>query len=148
MNVSGRLQSLQNEIQALKMTQPLNGGALSKHSVVATWEGVIDKNTPISQYSILAAFEATFERSDGEVKTPLVQFAYSLDPGYTISGHITYTYSSSYVSAINDDSVVYKVVLTHQWWPFDEDQTTGNVKLTVYALSPVEGNLTLQRVYS
>lgn len=145
MITSAKIKTLRNEIEALKAVQPLNGGALTRHSATASWEGVIDKNSPISPYSMLAAFEATFTRGDGVTKTPFVQFSYSLDPDIN-----NYSHSRSYaavISAIND-SVKYKIVLNQRWWPFDEEQTTGNVKLTIYAYSPVEGDIQVERVYS
>lgn len=148
MNLADKLQTIENEIHALKGVQPLNGGALSRHSLTAVWTGEIDKNAPISQYSTLAAFEATFERNDGIVKTPLVQFSYELDPGYTAFGDIDYRQSYAAIIAMGEDSVTYRIVLGHEWWAFDESVTTGTLKLTVHALSPVEGVMTVKRVYS
>lgn len=142
---SSELAKMKSEIQALKVTQPLNGGALTRHSVEESWSGTIDKNDPISQYSMLAAFEVTFSRSDGVNKTPLVQFAYKLDPDMT-----NYSHSRSYgaIIAAAQDYVVYKIVLDYNWWPFSESQTTGSVELTVNAYSPVDGTLEIERVYS
>ena len=145
MLTSNAIQKLRNEIQALKVVQPINGGALTKHSINAAWEGIIDKNSPISRYSCLAAFVATFERRDGIVKTPLVQFAYSLTPDYTIYDH---SRSYSAIISASDDSVSYKIVLSDNWWPFGDDQTTGNLKIDVSAYSLVDGVLTIERVYS
>lgn len=145
MLTSQNVKKLKDEIQALKVAQPINGGALTRHSVTASWQGTIDKNAPISPYSCLAAFVATFERRDGVAKPPLVQFAYSLSPDYT-----NYDHSRSYSAIISasQDSVSYKIVLSDKWWPFDNSQTTGNLEITVSAYSLVDGVLSIERVYS
>ena len=145
MLTSQSAQKLQDEIRSLKVTQPINGGALTRHSVTASWQGTIDQNAPVSQYSMLAAFVATYTRSDGVVKPPLVQFAYSLSPDYSSVEH-TQTYSA--IISASQDSVSYKIVLSYNWWPFGGGQTTGTLKLTVNAYSLVEGDLTIERVYS
>ena len=145
MLTSYAIQKLKNETQALKVVQPINGGALTRHSATATWQGTVDKNNPISRYSCLAAFVATFERRDGITKTPLVQFAYKLDPDYTNYDH---TNSYSAIISATDDSVSYKIVLSYYWWPFGDGQTTGNLKVTVNAYSLVDGVLSVKRVYS
>lgn len=145
MLTSQTVKKLQDEIQALKAVQPINGGALTRHSVTATWQGIIDKNAPVSQYSMLAAFVAKFTRNDGIVKPPLVQFAYKLDPDHTSYDH---SRSMSAIISSTQDSVSYKIVLNYNWWPFDEAQTTGTLKLMVNAYSLVDGNLTIERVYS
>ena len=142
MYTSENLQKIQDEINSLKVVQPLNGGALTKYPATATWTGIIDKNAPISEESMLAAFIATFERSDGELKAPLVQFYYFLTPGYTNNAR---TYDATV--AIGLDNVSHKIILRQDWWPFG-DSTTGTVTLTVSALSLVEGNITIERVYS
>ena len=145
MLTSQTVKKLQDEIKSLKVVQPINGGALTRHSVTATWQGTIDKNAPISPYSCLAAFVATFERSDGIVKVPLVQFAYTLEPDL-FSDHHSLSYSA--IISASNDSVSYKIVLGDGWWPFGDGQTTGTLKLTVNAYSLVDGNLTVERVYS
>lgn len=145
MLTSNKIRKLENEIKALKAVQPLNGGALTKHSVAATWEGTIDKNNPISPYSMLAAFEVTFYREDGVTKTPFVQFAYTLSPDMNSYSHSRS--SGAVISAIND-SVTYKIVLNYNWWPFPSSQTTGSIKLTAHAYSSIEGHVEVKRVYS
>ena len=145
MLTSQSVKKLQDEIQALKVVQPINGGALTRHSITASWQGTIDKNAPISQYSMLAAFVAKFTRNDGIVKPPLVQFAYKLDPDHTSYDH---SRSMSAIISSTQDSVSYKIVLAYNWWPFGNSQTTGTLKLTVNAYSLVDGDLTIERVYS
>lgn len=145
MLTSAAIQKMKNEVQALKVVQPINGGALTRHSATATWQGTIDKNAPISEYSCLAAFVATFERRDGIVKVPLVQFAYELDPDH-YNDHHSRSYSA--IISASGDTVSYKIVLSDTWWPFDAGTTTGTLKITVNAYSMVEGNLTIERVYS
>lgn len=142
---SRKIKSLENEIKALKAAQPLNGGALTKHSSTTVWEGTIDKNDPISPYSMLAAFEVTFYRNDEVTKTPFVQFAYTLTPDMNSYSHER---SSGAIISASEDRVTYKIVLMHNWWPYSDAQSTGNLKLTAYAYSPVEGYIEVRRVYS
>lgn len=141
---SDNLEKIHNEIKALKVAQPLNGGALTRHSVTATWTGTIDKNSPISEYSMLAAFKAKFERSDGVNKPPIVQFAYLLEPDM-VADHHQRSYSA--VVQLGSDSVTFKIILGYNWWPFGGN-TTGTLKITAYAFSLVNGTLSLERVYS
>ena len=145
MLTSYAIQKLKNEVQALKVVQPINGGALTRHSTAATWQGTIDKNAPISRYSCLAAFVATFERQDGIVKVPLVQFAYKLTPDHA-NDHHSRSYSA--IISATGDSVSYKIVLSDNWWPFNENESTGTLKITINAYSMVDGVLTIERVYS
>lgn len=139
MLVSNKVQKLKDEIQALKVVQPINGGALSRHAATATWEGTIDFNNPISPYSMLAAFVMTYERNDGINKTPLVQFAFSMNYEDT-------TYEA--VVGITSDSVSYKLVLPDNWRPDGYSGDTINLRITGYAYSPVTGDLNIVRVYS
>lgn len=139
MLLSNKVQKLKDELQALKIVQPINGGALSRHAISASWEGTIDLNDPISQFSMLAAFMMTFERSDGIVKTPLVQFAFSMNYDDT-------TYEA--VAATTSDSVSYKLVLPAGWRPSGYVGDTLTLRITGYAYSPVEGNLSIVRMYS
>lgn len=142
MYTSANLNKIKNEIQALKCTQPLNGGALTRARAVGTWTGVIDKTDPISAYSLLAAFEATFNRNDGQTKAPLTQFAYSLSPDMPNNAR-----STSAVIGSTGDNTICKIFLYDSWWPFGV-ANTGTVTLTVYAYSMVEGYITIKRVYS
>lgn len=140
MLLSSKVQKMKDEIQALKVAQPINGGALTKHSANASWTGIIDKDSPISRFSLLAAFIMRFERRDGIVKTPLVQFAFSLSPNDSAYGAVI---------ATSSDSVSYKISLPDNWWPPEESESS-TVQLTIEgkAYSPVEGVLTIERIYS
>lgn len=142
MNVASTVKKYKNEIQALKMAQPINGGNLTKHSVQARWSGQIDKNNPISKFSLLAAFKATFTRTDGIEKPPFVQFSFSLSPDSDASE------SGGVVISFGENSVDYRICLFTSWWPFGNSASTGIVTLTCSAYSPVEGTLSLERVYS
>lgn len=141
---SQTIKKYQNEIRSLKTVQPINGGSLTQHAVTATWEGNIDKNSPISSYSLLAAFKATFTRTDGVNIPPLVQFAFSTEPSTSDSNDEC----GAAVDSFGDNSVDYRIALFNFWWPFDPSQTVGRVKITCSAYSPVAGTLTLERIYS
>ena len=138
------IKKYQNEIRSLKAVQPINGGSLTQHAVTAIWEGDIDKNNPISQYSLLAAFRATFTRTDGVNMPPLVQFSFDTSPSTSDS----IIESGGVVVSFTDNSISYKILLNNWWWPFDSSQTVGRVKITCEAYSPVAGTLTIERVYS
>lgn len=140
MLASAKVKKLENEIQSLKSVQPLSGGALTKHSITASWQGTIDKNAPINRYSMLAAFIATFERDDGQQKPPIVQFSYTVEP--------TNDDVESAIIGASGDSVQYKLILDYDWWPDGESATTVTAKITINAYSLVDGHLTIQRVYS
>lgn len=141
---SKTLKKYQNEIRALKAVQPINGGSLTQHALTATWTGDINKNQPISQYSLLAAFKATFTRTDGVNIPPLVQFAFNTSPSTSESvGEC-----GAVVTSFTDNSISYRIILYSYWWPFSSSQSVGRVTITCKAYSPVAGTLTLERVYS
>ena len=141
MDLSGKLQKLEDELRALKVVQPLNGGALTKDGASVTLTFELDKNAPISKYSLLAAFKATYTRTDGIDKPPLVQFSYVISPDNDYSG------TGGLVFSMDDNSVSYKICLFDDWWPFGSS-TTGTISLNCTAYSTVPGDLTLERVYS
>lgn len=141
---SKTLKKYQNEIRDLKAVQPINGGSLTQHALTATWEGNINKNQPISQYSLLAAFKATFTRTDGVNIPPLVQFAFNTSPSTSESNGEC----GAVVTSFTDNSISYRIILYNYWWPFSSSQTVGHVIITCKAYSPVAGTLTLERVYS
>lgn len=141
---SKTLKKYQNEIRALKAVQPINGGSLTQHALTATWEGDINKNQPISQYSLLAAFKATFTRTDGVNIPPLVQFAFNTSPSTSES----IDECGGVVISFTDNSISYKILLNTVWWPFSSSQTVGHAIITCKAYSPIAGTLTIERVYS
>lgn len=141
MGSSVKLQKIEDELKALKVIQPLNGGALTKDGATATWSGVFDKNNPISDFSLLAAFRATYTRTDGIDKPPLVQFSFSISPDGNDFG------SGGMVFTMGTNSVSYRICLFNTWWPFGA-ATTGSATLTCTAYSTVPGTLILERVYS
>lgn len=143
-NVPLYLKRIENEIKALKAFQELSGGQLSNEAVSATWQGVIDKRNPIGVYSILAAFEATFIRTDGVNKPPLVDFGFLITP--QVLDKINYLHGNVVKNGTN--SVTYRISIDNlMWWPFGSDKT-GTIKIDVSVYSPVPGLLSIERVYS
>ncbi len=143
MNIPIVISRIKNEIQALKSFQELSGGQLNNKAASATWQGVIDRSQPIGMYSILAAFEMTFTRTDGINKPPLVDFAFFITPQDTDA--IMNLYGNVVANGVN--SVVYRITIPSlTWWPFDT--TTGTITISGEAYSPVPGNLYIERVYS
>ena len=137
------IKSIKNEIQALKAFQNLSAGQLAGETSTAVWEGEIDRTQPIGTYSILAAFEMTFIRSDGVEKPPLVDFAFLITP--QIPDRRMYLYGNIISTGVN--SVTYRITIANlMWWPFDS--STGTIRIEGAAYSPVPGNLTIERVYS
>ena len=143
MDASMRVKKMFDEVKALKQAQPLNGGDLTQHSITRTWTGQIDFNNPISIYSLLAAFRATYTRTDGVNKPPLAQFSYSLSPDSSDSQG-----SGGGVYSFGDNSVSYRICLLRSWWHWTDTSTPKTVTLTCSVYSPVPGNLTIERVYS
>ena len=137
------IKSIKNEIQALKAFQNLSAGQLAGETATAVWEGEIDRTQPIGTYSILAAFEMTFIRSDGVEKPPLIDFAFLITP--QIPDRRMYLYGNIISTGVN--SVTYRITIANlMWWPFDSN--TGTIRIEGAAYSPVPGNLTIERVYS
>ena len=136
-------EKLKDELQALKVYQDLSAGQLAGEAASAVWEGTIDSTNPIGLYSILAAFEATFIRTDGVNKPPLVDFAFLISPQIPDKRE----YLVGNVIATGSNSVTYRICIENlMWWPYET--STGTIKVNVSAYSTVPGNLSIERVYS
>lgn len=142
MNVSQSIKNMNNEVRSLKVVQPINGGALTQHAVSISYEGEVDMDNPISTYSLLAAFEVTFTRTDGINKPPLVQFGFSVTPDDQ-SGEMP----NGTIIELAENYAVFKICLPYFWWPFEEE-TIGTISLECQAYSPVPGEISIERVYS
>lgn len=143
-NIPIVMQKIKDEMQALKSFQELSGGQLVTDAASTVWQGEIDRTQPIGTYSLLAAFEATFTRTDGVNKPPLVDFAFLITP--QVNNRIQYLHGN--VIATGANSVTYRISIDNlMWWPFGSSNT-GNIKIDVSAYSPVTGYLDIERVYS
>ena len=143
MRLSDRMKKTRDEISALKVVQPINGGSLTQRAVEAQWTGQIRSSAPISKYSLLAAFKATYTRTDGINKPPFVQFAFSLNPDSTWDSA-----SGGMVFSFGENSVSYRICLFNTWWPWDQSTDVGTLNLICKAYSTVPGTLRIERVYS
>lgn len=142
-DISNEIKEIKNEIEALKSYQVLSAGQLAQEAASAVWEGEIDRSQPIGIFSILAAFEMTFTRTDGVQKPPLVDFAFLITP--EIPDKRMYLFGN--VIATGTNSVTYRITIENlMWWPFEDSK--GILKVEGAAYSPVPGNLSIERVYS
>ena len=143
-NIPLAIKNIKNEMQALKGFQELSGGQLITEAASAVWQGEIDRTQPIGTFSILAAFEATFTRTDGANKPPLVDFAFLITP--QIDDKVQYLHGN--VIATGENSVTFRITIDALgWWPFGSSNT-GNIEINISAYSPVAGYLDIERVYS
>lgn len=137
------IRKLKTELQALKGYQELSAGQLNTTAASATWQGTVDRSNPIGLFSILAAWEAEFIRTDGVNKPPLVDFAFLISP--QIPDKRGYLFGD--VIATGTNSVKYRITIENiMWWPYDT--STGTITVDVSAYSSVPGTLTIERVYS
>lgn len=142
-NIPQDVRKFKNEMQALKSFQELPAGQLATNAVTATWRGTIDRTNPIGVYSILAAFEMSFIRTDGIRKPPLVDFAFLVSP--QIPDRRRYLRGNIIATGVN--SVTYRITIANlMWWPYDTD--TGTITINGAAYSSVPGTLSIERVYS
>lgn len=140
MKTSTKMKKLSDEIKALKQAQPINAGNLTQSAATESLTFTVETDQYWSGAKIRSIFEATYTRTDGESKPPLVQFAYSLDPDHTDTSS-----SAGIPFAVGVDSVTYRIILATNWWPFGSS-TVGTATLTCTAYSTVAGELTLRRV--
>lgn len=171
-NVELQIVKLRNELRARKQASELSWGQLSQPDLAPsqTFSGYIDVSHPIStgNNAIVCKFKARFKRTDEIDGAPLVQFAYeySVNPtgveierahGGTISidnDEILYQSGcEALVTEAGDDYVDFDIRFPDNGYLMSylyyQNYGVTNVKLdlTVTAISPVKGLLTLERVY-
>ena len=157
MTVEQELARIRNEIIAQKSFAKIPNGALDVPDDAPTrsWSGSINLN---SGNDPLAKWRATFTRTDGRSGAPLVQFAfdYTYSPtrkdylegrGNTITAKDFNAdeemYIFSGVSSTSTNSVQFDIWIKSS---FSTGYATANFNVTVQALSPVVGTLTLVKV--
>lgn len=167
--VENRIVKLRNELNAQKQASPLSWGqlALPENTPSVTINESLDITAPLDGANI-AKFIATFTRTDGQSGAPLVDFAYDYKTsptgieiyrqhGATItatSEESLYQGDGSNIVDISDNSVSFEILI----WQTDYLGTTSNfyydygvkavdLELTVNAISPVPGTLTVERSY-
>ena len=162
-NTQHRLVKLRNELNAYKVSSPLNYGALTHPETTpgGTFSGIVHAYEPILNNMIFARFLARFTRTDGVNLTPYVDFAfdYTVNPnlrqqyvalGYSITGRdVEAWYERCFTGHIietGSNYVVYAIDANNYWYTLTSN-AQATVTLNVQALSPVEGKLTLERVY-
>lgn len=152
-NTTRRLMSIENEQRSQKVAAPLNYGQLAQNNLqTATWSGFISQylspNKPAT-----AEWEIVFRRSDGVKKPPLVQLSYDHDqnphtyPGATgrdPNADDEYGWWSQ-VKEIGEDYVKFAIIIDGSAW-FFPDRDGAHCDLTVQAISPVAGTLSMRRV--
>lgn len=154
-DIEHRIVKLKNEVKALKSTALFSGEHVPVYDTRAYWEGDIDGNEAINR-GIPAIFEMTFTRTDGIKKTPLVDFAFDVDPpadegflGTLLTGAIVRT---------TEESATYRIpLLINNYGHFERKYNeatysfiiVGHVflRLTAAAYSIVPGKLTIERLY-
>lgn len=139
MRTSTKVKQLSNEVKSLKSAQPINVGNLTQSAETESLTFTVQSDYYWSGAKIKCIFEATYTRSDGIEKPPLVQFAYSLNPD-----DIHHNSSAGIPISVGTDSVTYRIILSTNWWPFIG--TVGTSTLTCVAYSTVPGTLTLARI--
>ena len=155
-DVEHRIVKLMNEVKALKSTALFSGEHVPVYEARGTWEGEIDGSEAIDRV-VPAVFEMTFTRTDGVKKTPLVDFAFEVEPG--VEEGMYESFLTGAITKSTDDSVTFQVILTrdnygHFSRAYDESTYSfyivGHVhfKLTGAAYSIVPGKLDIKRVYS
>lgn len=149
---------IDNELKALKGSTPLNAGALAFPEQTPTQSYTASINTSSQDY-VVARLAATFTRTDGQLTTPLVDFAYDLTvsptyvqymatQGVTITGNdpnaMVDFFIRGYEAATTENSVTFYIDALNAIAPYAGSSATLTV--TVAALSTVEGNLTIERL--
>lgn len=161
MNTQARIVAQKNELKALKTASELNWGMLSQpdQAPQQTWAGALDLTiAPESGTYVMFRWRARFTRSDGKNTTPFVQFAFntSYSPTYedfaraqgaTVTANdfdaTNQSYILGYTAATGTDYVDYYIEINNG---FTIGYTSTNLTLTVQALSPVLGTMTLTRL--
>lgn len=152
-NVTRRLMAIEDEQKAQKVAAPLNYGQLAQRDLpTAIWSGFISEYLPPGK-TIIAEWEVVFQRSDGVKKTPLVQLSYNHDQDihpFPIAGaRDPYADEENgwwlQTKELGDDYVKFTILIDPTGW-FFLDSNGANCTLTVQAISPVSGTLSIRRV--
>lgn len=152
-NITRRLMAIESEQRAQKVAAPLNYGQLAQGSLpTAVWSGFISQYLA-SDKTAVAEWEIIFRRTDGVKKPPLVQLSYDHDqnphayPGSV--GRDPYADDEvgwwSQIKEIGEDYVKFAIIIDGSAWWFN-DSDGANCILTVQAISPVSGTLSIRRV--
>lgn len=151
-NITRRLMSIENEQRAQKVAAPLNYGQLSQNNTPsAKWSGFI--SSFIGDRDAVAEWEIIFRRTDGVKKPPLVQLSYDHDQNlHTYQGS---TGRDPYADdeygwwlqtkEVGEDYVKFAIIIDASAW-FFPDHDGAHCDLTVQAISPVAGTLSMRRV--
>lgn len=152
-NITRRLMSIENEQRSQKVAAPLNYGQLAQNNLqTATWSGFISQYLALDK-TATAEWEIVFRRSDGIKKPPLVQLSYDHDqnphtyPGATgrdPNADDEYGWWSQ-VKEIGEDYVKFAIIIDGSAW-FFPGRDGAHCDLTVQAISPVAGTLSMRRV--
>lgn len=150
-DVAQKLVRLRNEVRALKSTAILSGENVPVYENRVQWNGEIDGSEAMEGL-LLAAFEMKFRRTDGILKTPMVDFAYETNPAtkYPVMGMVT---------KCTDDSVTFHILFDiydfdgfRRMWdePTLKFNIIGHTALSIVgaAYSIVPGVLSIERVYT
>lgn len=151
-NITRRLMSIESEQRSQKVAAPLNYGQLSQNNIPnAKWSGFI--SSFIGDRDAVAEWEVIFRRTDGVKKPPLVQLSYDHDQNlHTYQGS---TGRDPYADdeygwwlqtkEIGEDYVKFAIIIDASAW-FFPDHDGAHCDLTVQAISPVAGTLSMRRV--
>lgn len=156
--VQGRINQIEAELKALKISTPINFGALRFPDQIptATYNGTFSGTE--AGY-VVARVAATFTRTDGESAPPMVDFAFdfTIHPNYVESGaQQGVTITGSDPTAIDDygiigyeystgtNSVTFYIDVLAQILVYAVSTVT--LGLTIQANSTVEGTLTTERL--
>lgn len=169
-----RIVKLRNEIRAQKQASELAWGQLAfpESTPVATFNGSIDLSQPIRAGTeiLTCRFVARFTRTDGQTGAPFVQFPFDFKVSPTTIE--IERQRGATVTTTSDEQLYWRGISAHvlnsgdNWVEYEIsfDDTTGywlmtsrtydivgirnvNLELNVYAVSPVTGDLTLERKY-
>lgn len=153
------LKRIENELKALKVSMPLNFGALKFPDQIptASYTGTFSGTDELGY--VAARVAATFTRTDGEPTPPMVDFAFNAEihPNYvesaaqqgtTITGPDPNAIDEygviGYEAETGENSVTFYIDILSQILVYAIPTITMNV--TVQANSTVEGTLTLARL--
>jgi hypothetical protein len=152
-NTTRRLMAIEDEQKAQKVAAPLNYGQLAKRNLpTATWSGFISQYIPPDK-TVIAEWEVVFQRTDGIKKPPLVQLSYNHEQNpHQTPGAVGRDPNADeeygwwlHTKEVGDDYVKFTILIDPSAW-FIPNHDGANCDLTVQAISPVAGALSIRRL--
>lgn len=136
---TSELLAIENDQRASRKASELNFGSLNTptSNPVKIWSGVISNDE-------FPQFVATFRRKDNVNKRPIVDFCFDYSVDDSMKDWIDESVFRTVTTEVGSNFIKKMISISTDFWiPF---ANSTNMSIIVQAVSPIDGELTLERV--